>query len=512
MRNDLLEVAPLVKIAVCLMAGIVMGNYGSLPVSLFSVLAVIVIATLLLWRYEHLQSVAIAGCFVVLGALLMQRKNASMQVAWPEGEVCFEAVVLSEPVMKPKTVAVDIMLTGSGQKLKCYIYKDVRSRNVKIGDGLRIQSRINPNQEWRYRTFDYQRYLEVHGFTGTTFVSGRKWQKAQVSLAGLPRLERTKIRFLQLRDRLLQQFKEQGLGDEQYAVLAAMALGDKSALTKDLKDVYAVSGASHILALSGLHLGIIYVLLSLLIVGRHWHTISQIFIVLGIWAYVFLVGMPVSVVRAAVMLSTYALLSVGHRDRMSLNTLAFTLLLLLLLNPLSLFDVGFQMSFISVASIILLVPLSEKIVSQEYLMEHRLMKWLWGMVTVSCAAQIGVAPLTAYYFSRVSTCFLLTNFIVIPVATLILYLVPVVLIVPSLANLLLYIVSWLNTTLGYISKLPGASIVMHPTLLQTVMAYVIIVALYLLVTYIPTSAGYRSSLRQPSVKSRYRSQHTQHGS
>ena len=94
-----------------------------------------------------------------------------------------------------------------------------------------------------------------------------------------------------------------------------MALGDKSALTKELKDVYAVTGASHVLALSGLHLGMIYALLSLLVVGRKWRTISQILVIIGIWTYVFLVGMSVSVVRAAVMLSVYALLSIGHRDR-----------------------------------------------------------------------------------------------------------------------------------------------------------------------------------------------------
>ena len=512
MRNYILEDAPLVKIALCLMAGIIMGDCWALPVPMLPILVGMVVVTMLLWKYEYLQSVAIAGCFAVLGALLVQWKNASMQTEWPKGEVCYEAVVMSEPVMKSKTVAVDIMLTGSGHKLKCYLYQDERSMNVRIGDGLKIQSRIKPNQEWHIGSFDYRRYLEVHGFTGTTFVSSWKWKKAQISLTGLSRLERTKLYFLQLRSRLLQRFSEQGFDEDQYAVVAAMALGDKSALTKELKDVYAVTGASHVLALSGLHLGMIYALLSLLVVGRRWRTISQILVIIGIWTYVFLVGMSVSVVRAAVMLSIYALLSIGHRDRMSLNTLAFTVLLLLIVNPFSLFDVGFQMSFIAVASIMLLVPLSEKLLSQEFLMDHRLVKWLWGLVTVSCAAQIGVAPLTAYYFGRFSSFFLLTNFIVIPAVTLILYMVPMVLIVPSLAYLLIYIVSGLNAVLGFISKLPGASIELHPTLLQTVMVYVILVALYLLVTYIPANVGYRSNSRQPSVKSEYQSQHIQHGS
>ena len=135
----------------------------------------------------------------------------------------YEAVVLSEPTEKPKTMAVDILLTGSQRKLKCYLYKDERSRSLRVGDGLRIQSCIRPNDEWRQGTFDYRRYLETHGFTGTTFVASWKWQKVQVSLSGLSRLERTRLYFLQLRSRLLSRW---GGDDDASAVVAAMTLGD----------------------------------------------------------------------------------------------------------------------------------------------------------------------------------------------------------------------------------------------------------------------------------------------
>ena len=120
-----------------------------------------------------------------------------------------------------------------------------------------------------------------------------------------------------------------------------MALCDKSALTKELRETYSKTGASHILALSGLHLGIIYALLSMLIVGRRWQMITQVAIILSIWAFVFLVGMSASVVRSAVMLTVYALLAIGHRHKMSVNTLAFTAIVMLLVTPKALFDVGF---------------------------------------------------------------------------------------------------------------------------------------------------------------------------
>ena len=115
-------------------------------------------------------------------------------------------------------------------------------------------------------------------------------------------------------------------------------------------------------------------------------------------------------------------------------------------------------------------------------MDHRLLKWIWSMLSVSLAAQLGVAPLIAYYFGRLSTCFLLTNFIVIPAATLILYLSLVVLVIPSLAFLLVELVSLLNAVLTRMSAIPGASIEgLHTSIIQVAMMYVIIAAVYLLI-------------------------------
>ena len=493
MKNKPFGEAPLLRLAVCLMAGIVVGDNMGNCNWLLPAFVVMVVGAMLLWRHAVVQSASIAVCFVLLGWLLVQRQEASLRVSWPEQEVIYEAVVLSEPVEKAKTMAVDILLTESGRKLKCYFYKEGRregvrregdrSRTLKIGDGLRIQSRIRPNSEWRKGSFDYHRYLEVHGYTGQTFVSSWKWQKAQVSLKSLSRLERTKLYFLKLRSRLLARIMTEGADGDAVAVVAAMALGDKSALSQELREVYSVTGASHVLALSGLHLGIIYMLLTLLFGGSRFFTFSpfHFFTLTAIWSFVFLVGIPVSVVRSATMLTVYALLSLGHRDKMSVNALAFTALLVLIVSPLSLFDIGFQMSYLSVFAILLIVPLSERLFPIGYLMTHRVIRCLWGMVAVSCAAQIGVAPLVAYYFGRLPVYFLLTNFIVIPAATLILWLSPLVFLFPSLAYLLLYIVSVLNTLLTAIASIPGASIDgLHPTKLQTTMTYVVIVACYLL--------------------------------
>ena len=114
-------------------------------------------------------------------------------------------------------------------------------------------------------------------------------------------------------------------------------------------------------------------------------------------------------------------MAVANRESLSLDHLALAAFVVVAVSPMSVFDVGFQMSFIAVASILLFVPQMERLLFQSPIWQRQPMRWVSGMVTVSLAAQLGVSPLTAYYFGRFSCYFLLTNFIAIPMAMLLLY-------------------------------------------------------------------------------------------
>ena len=188
-----MKTAPLLHIAICLMAGIVIGECSTVPFPLFPVLVVSVAATLLLGRFPYVQSFAVCVCTFMLGWLVMERQKESLKIEWPDSEVVYEAVVISAPVEKPKTMGMDLLLARSGRKIKCYIYKGERSRRLRIGDGLKIQSVIKPNREWRSGNFSYRRHLEIRDFTGSTYVAGWKWQRAQVSLKEVSRLERARL-------------------------------------------------------------------------------------------------------------------------------------------------------------------------------------------------------------------------------------------------------------------------------------------------------------------------------
>ena len=133
----------------------------------------------------------------------------------------------------------------------------------------------------------------------------------QYQLPDCDLVQKTGERMLGYREHLLQQYRQWGIDEDSYAIITAMTLGDKSALTPTIRETFNITGAGHILALSGLHLGIIYMVLSLLIRTYRWRMVSQILTLLAIWAFAFLVGMTPSVVRAATMLTVYGLLSLG---------------------------------------------------------------------------------------------------------------------------------------------------------------------------------------------------------
>lgn len=292
-------------------------------------------------------------------------------------------------------------------------------------------------------------------------------------------MERVKQRCLDYRQEMLYRYKTPSTEEDEYAVLAAMTLGDKSALTKELRETYSKTGASHILALSGLHLGMIYLLLFRLTLGRKRFWVSQVIIILCIWAFAFLTGLSTSVVRSATMISIYALFSVGGRQRSPVNILCFTAILMLLVNPDALFDIGFQLSFSAVFAILLLMPLFESFFPENYFEGRPFQRYIYNMVGLSVAAQMGVAPLIAYHFGRFSVYFLLTNFIVIPAATVILYGALCVVLIPSLAPVLSAVVGILNKALGWVSQMPCASIDgLHPSVLQICLLYVVFACVY----------------------------------
>lgn len=313
--------------------------------------------------------------------------------------------------------------------------------------------------------------------------------KAYQSLSSF---ERTILKAQDFRQQAEQQLHTLHIGEQDFAVIAAMAMGDKSALNQETKEAYSISGTSHILAVSGLHIGIIFQLIILLLGGKRRSKLTIILSTTIVWAYVIFIGFPASAVRAATMLSIYSMVLLSLRPDPTLNTLALAYIIMVLVNPFNIFDIGFQMSFLAVGSILLFYPLFFCLLSSH----SNIIRAIWGLFCVSLAAQIGTLPLIVFYFGRISCYSLITSFIAIPAATLILYLCVLLFILSPLTyisflaspteglmqlvmNVLTSITQFINTAFRLTSMLPGASIKhVHLSLLQLTILYVAILAGY----------------------------------
>lgn len=426
-----------------------------------------VIVAFILHRRPLAQSVIIAVSVFLSGAAIAipEKKQRDSLILKDVQYAQYRGLLVSELSEKPKTMSVRVMLTESRREITAYIYKDQRSRSLTAGDGIIFQAKIED---------------------GRAFVKTSQWQSYEFQKTELTRIQRSRVFFLKLRHRLLQRFRQHGIEGETYSIVAAMSLGDKSALNKDLRQIYNASGAAHILALSGLHIGIIYAILSVMSFGYRWQTLSQIIIISSIWAFVFLVGLPTSAIRSAIMLTLYSVMSLGYREKMSLNTLAFSAFVMLIASPSSLFDVGFQLSYLSVLSIMVLMPVIDgwcpKVLSRP------LFRKGWSMMMVTIAAQVGTAPLIIHYFGYFSVYSLFSNIVAIPAAILILYLSIATLITSVFAAPLTAIVHFLNSCLEVTARLPSPDITpTNLSVLQVVLFYALVLITYWIVMILSPS-------------------------
>ena len=382
------------------------------------------------------------------------------------------------------------------------------NRPLSIGDGIIITSRllppfytgktkINPTTKSDtasspYSHFDYNRWLRVHGIVARCYVAPCDWHIANVSLHRLSGLQRLSIRLSAFRERLLTKIRATGMSADVYSIVSAMAFGDKRSLSSQQRESYSVAGASHVLALSGMHLSVVYMLLLMLLSRGKRHTYMQTAVLLAVWAYVLMVGMPLSVVRSALMCTVFSITFMFSRLSQPLNTLGLSAVLILMLSPQSLWDVGFQLSFTAVLGILLFSGRISGIISAERLQRHRAMKWCWAMFAVSVSAQILVFPLVLHYFGRFSCYFLLANFVAIPLATVIVYsvvLMCLLLAVPFLGSIAIELVDaevrLLNFLLEGIASMPGASIDnAYISIPQLCLIYVLIVLVERLLVFL----------------------------
>jgi competence protein ComEC len=325
--------------------------------------------------------------------------------------------LLSNAQERTKTFRYEAEVEGGG-KVLLYLQKDSMPMPV-MGDVLLVETQVR--RGGKLGKFDYGLYLRRQGIVGTCWALRRNWQLiGHEDDMGLKGLAKRSQYFL------YQQYRKMGIEGQELGIISALTLGYREDLDKDVQRAFSASGAMHVLAVSGLHTGIVWgIVMWILTLGvlykplwedkfRRW--LLNISTIVLIWAYAFLTGLSPSVMRSALMLTFWALSSLLEQQTSRWNPLLAAAVVILIVNPLALWSVSFQLSFAAVAGIMLFGSSMQ----QAVISKGRVWQSVSRLLIVSLAAQLGTMPLTLHYFGQTSNYFALTNLIVVPMAGILL--------------------------------------------------------------------------------------------
>ncbi len=506
--NRILHHAPLIRLALPMLLGCYLGLSIDESFKLIfplGMLALVVLALLLnrkSWKQQNRKTGF--GVLITIGFFLAGICSAQIELdanekalQLPEASDYYTAEVLTKPEQKTKSTKLELMLTGAADssahftdfRIKIIAYADsslqleslVRGDRILVTQPVRPHQRaLNPNQ------FDYGAHLKSKGFAGTTYFS-----KAPILLKQSRQKSDVSGFFENLRLRCIAIFKSYDLGNDELGVASALILGQKSYLDKELKGSFAAAGAIHILAVSGLHVGIIYLLLINLVKyvlpKKRFKLLSVALVIAALWCYAGITGFSPSVLRATTMFSFIALGKETGRTGNIYNMLAVSALVLTIINPSIVKEVGFQLSYIAVIGIAALFkPIYSLLIFKSWFADKA-----WSLLVVSFVAQLATFPLSIYYFGQFPNLFLISNLLVIPLATSALYSGLALLIihwVPFIDILVAFCMKWilisLNASVYTIAAIPYSyTDGIYVTAVSMLGLYVLIISIILFISW-----------------------------
>ena len=375
--------------------------------------------------------------------------------------------IASSPEQKTKTIryVAQVAAVIDGQqkhlvsgKIHVYFLRSEKVCNYKYGDTLVVFNQLqlvpapkNPGE------FDYRRYLQRQQichqlFVGnTTYMVMRNQSKSIYSY------------ILSLKDAVINVLSKYLKGEAERGIAEALLIGYKENLDSKLTKAYTNTGVVHIIAISGLHLGLIYMvlvwLIELLPFLKRVNWFKTLIVITSLWIFALMTGGSASVIRSAVMFTFIAIGKLLGRDSSMTNSLVASAMILLCYDPFLLWDIGFQLSFLAIIGIATLQQPLYKVFSSLPFFADK----IWSMISITIAAQVFTFPICIYYFQQFPNYFLLSNLIAVPLSTLILFEELFLLLFSGcdyLANkvgiIVEYSIRGLNTFISFINDLPFA--------------------------------------------------------
>ena len=468
-----IENYPIVKVLFPYVVGIVIAYYGDfsstvcrwlLAATMASFWLVVCLTFVMAYRWRWVQTVFMNLAFVMTGISLTDWQFHSHQnVNGSEAGNDWVVRVAAEPTPREKSVKVEAEVLQSADglsvtgKVLLYLQPSATTGVLRYGDLLFVHTDLsgiepphNPD------AFDNQLYMRRRGIYYSGFVRDDAWERI-----GHKPANRLKSLAQVTRSRMTDIYADAGMSGDEFDILKAILLGDDDTLDPELKASYSSAGVSHILCVSGMHVGIIFMIVNFLLKPLDLFRTSRIFktilVLMVIWLYAHITGLAPSVTRSATMFTFVAIGQPLRRNTNVFHSLFASMFILLIINPLLLFEVGFQLSYLAVAGIVLFQPKLAAV----YHCRTRIGNYFWELLTVSVAAQLGTSPISIYYFAQFPNYFMLSNLGVIALSFAVIItgvaLLPIS-VIPLISKYLTWLLTMeiraMNAIITFVERLP----------------------------------------------------------
>ena len=445
---------PFLRLVIPVIAGIIASSYSD---DLYLCLTVLLAGLTSLFvfylfpckfSYRHLSGIGINCLLFSLSYINVQQNLTKTQWNYAPQSCKYKVKIIEGPNPKLRSyqfsINIESVETTQGnepvnKKALLYLPKDSLTAHLIAGNFLNINATFKKIEDTDdAASSGYNNYLKNKGYACVGYASSNNWKLIPSEKTYFPDIQ---IEASICKHYLLKKLNQIIPDKKQYGIASGIFFGDKKAMDDELRASFVETGSAYILAVSGLHVGILYGILifpfKLLGNTKKAKCIRQFVAIPLVWAFTFITGLPPSAIRATTMLSFYGLAEIIGKKSLSLNIIGASAFLMLIYNPLYFFDIGFQLSFSAVIFIITINPLLQKL----YQPGHSISRYIWSLLTVSTSAQLGTAPLSIYYFNLFPIVFLLTNLLIIPLTSILVISLPIYLLLAcffTLPGLLLY--------------------------------------------------------------------------
>jgi competence protein ComEC len=431
--NYIFKQAPFLRLLIPLIAGMVGQWYSDTPIIIawvivgFSIAAVWLVGYMPLhqkWKWQQMLGLCVHLALIAVGAVVTSYNNKNSGLLHPPSNATWLATLQETPVEKTNVykvsasieqlIGVDTLVRHNGY-IVMYFQKDSTIANAPAGTEILFTASLQPIKNTSNPgAFNYAHYAAFQHIYYQVFLKKDKY--VLLPYCNTHRyfdfIDRTRKWVLQLLSIYIPNKKEAGLAK-------ALLIGYKNDLDNELVQSYINTGVVHIIAISGLHVGLIYWLLHLackpLQNNKRWRWLRLILIMLGLWLFAVLAGASPSVLRSAVMFSLVAIGESLAKKASIYNTLAASAFVLLCYNPYWLWDVGFQLSYAAVLSIVIFM----RPIYQWFYFGNKWIDFLWKLTATTLAAQILTLPICLYQFHQFPNYFLVSNVVAVPLSTFI---------------------------------------------------------------------------------------------